>query len=175
MRSTTAAVWLGLALSACGGESSKPAAEPGATAVPAAPAAEPKAPAAPESDLATTERSGLPEDPVAAKAASEQWDKHLEHEDEERQMWFDHNRVAEHRAVVKLFTTARASYDRARNAAALEQARAAMPAKLAELQSRITEIDHWGNMSRLLPDYAALSALLGAEYADAKLASFKGD
>jgi hypothetical protein len=117
----------------------------------------------------------LPEDPEAAKRATAQWQEHLDHEEEERQMIFDHNRLKEHRALTKLFSAARARVDRARNAAAVEKARAEMPQQLAEIQKRITEIDHWGNNSRVLPNYAALSTALGGPYLDAKLAALEGD
>lgn len=145
----------------------RPAAEAPALPAPPPPVEATRAPSA--------DPTRLPEDPEAAKRASAQWDEHLEHEEEERQMIFDHNRLKEHRALVKVFAAARAKVDRARNAAAIEKARAEMPQQLAEIQKRVTEIDHWGNNSRVLPNYAALSTALGGPYLDAKLAALEGD
>ena len=117
----------------------------------------------------------MPEDPEAGKRAEQQWREHLEHEEEERQAWFDHDRLEQHRALVKLIAAARAGYDRARSEAALAKVRADMPQRIAEIRERVTEIDHWGNNSRVLPDYAVLSEALAGSYADAKLAALKGD
>jgi hypothetical protein len=50
-----------------------------------------------------------------------------------------------------------------------------MPRRLAEIHQRITAIDHWGNNSRLLGDYEALSGLLADGYADARIAAIRGD
>jgi hypothetical protein len=153
---------------ACRGEAGSPApaaqapARPDPARTQAAPSAQP-------------DPTRLPEDPVAAKQAEEQWRRHLEHEEEERQMWFDRARIAQHRALAKLLTDLRARYDHASSEAALAKVRADMPKRLAEVQRRVTEIDHWGNNSRLLPNYAALAAALAGPYADAKLAALKGD
>ena len=117
----------------------------------------------------------LPEDPVLGKQSEQQWREHLRHEEEERQMWFDQPRLEQHRAVAKLFAASRARYDRARTEAAVAKVRAEMPRRLAEVRSRVTKIDPWGNNSRLLPDYDALSTLLSGAYPDACVAAIKGD
>lgn len=143
-----------------------------AAPAPAAPAMHAPPPAA---KVAGPEPGRLPEDPVAAKAAEAQWRQHMEHEEEERQLAFDHNRLKEHRALTKLIAAQRTRLDHARSEAALAKVRADMPAQLAEIQRRVTEIDHWGNNSRLLPDYAFLSTMLAGAYADAKLSAIKGD
>jgi len=119
--------------------------------------------------------SGLPEDPVAAKRSEAQWREHLEYEEYERQMIFDRQRLGQHRALVKLLASSRARYDRAKSEAALAKVRAEIPKQVAEIRQRMTELDHWGNNSRALPDYDALSTLLAAGYGDAKAAALKGD
>ena len=50
-----------------------------------------------------------------------------------------------------------------------------MPALITEIRERITELDHWGNNSRLHPEYQALQSLLTDGYGAAKLAALKGD
>ena len=117
----------------------------------------------------------LPEDPVAGKQSQLQWREHMAHEEEERQMAFDAPRVPKHRALTKLIVASRARYDRAKTADGVEKVRAGMPRTLEEIRRRVTEIDHWGNNSRLLPDYDALSAQLAGAYADARIAAINGD
>jgi len=90
-------------------------------------------------------------------------------------LWFDRERVEEHRAVVELMKAARARYDRARSEAAVAKVRAAMPARLAQMRRRWTKIDPWGNNSPLLRDYEALSASLANTYADARVAAMRGE
>jgi hypothetical protein len=166
---------VGLAVLACCG----PAAAPSSAPAPAAPAPASPAPAAPAPapapPAATPDPSRLPEDPIAGKQSEQQWRQHMEDEERERQLAFDHNRVRAHRAVVRLFGAARARYDRARSAAAVAKVRSDMPAQIAEIRRRVTEIDHWGVNSPLLPDYEALENSLSAAYADAKLAALNGD
>jgi hypothetical protein len=163
---------VGLAvLVACCGPAAAPSSAPAAPA-PAAPA--PAAPG-PVPAPATPDPSRLPEDPIAGKQSERQWREHMQDEERERQLAFDHNRVRAHRSVVRLIGAARARYDRARSAAAVAKVRSDMPAQIAEIRRRVTEIDHWGVNSPLLPDYEALENSLSAAYADAKLAALNGD
>lgn len=152
----------------------RPAAEPAPAA--AAPVATPESalppPAAPK---VHTGPATLPEDPEKGQASTAQWQHHLEHEEEERQIAFDHARLKEHRAVVKLITAARARLDRAKTEAALDKAQADMPALITEIRDRIKDLDHWGNNSRLHPEYEALQFLLAGNYAAAKRAALQGD
>jgi hypothetical protein len=138
-----------------------------------APSAAPPAPSAPS--VASADPGRLPEDPVLGKQSEAQWREHLDEEEHERQALFDRQRLREHRALVKLIAATRARYDAAKTEAAVAKVRADMPRTTAEIQKRVTEIDHWGNNSRLLPDYEALSASLSESYPAAKTAALKGD
>jgi hypothetical protein len=115
------------------------------------------------------------ETPAAPAAAPRPPDPPRLPEEDERQLIFDHGHLRQHRALVKLIAAARARYDHARTDAARAKTRADMPGQITEMQRRVTEIDHWGVNSRLLPEYAALQASLANAYPDAKLAAIKGD
>ena len=117
----------------------------------------------------------LPEDPVAGKQSELQWREHMEEEEHERQIGYDRRFLKEHRALTKLIAAARARYDGAKTEAAVAKVRSGMPAQIAEVRRRVTEIDHWGTNSRLLSDYEALSASLTDAYPDAKIGALKGD
>jgi hypothetical protein len=117
----------------------------------------------------------LPEDAAAGLQSQLQWREHMAREEEERQMAFDRPRLDEHRAVAKLFASCRARYDRAETPAAVWTVQAEMPRRLAEIQARVKAIDHWGNNSRLLGEYEALSRSLSDGYADARIAAIRGD
>jgi len=119
--------------------------------------------------------SGLPEDPQAGRQSEADWRRHMDWEERERQLAFDKNRIAQHRAVIQRLATARARYDRAKTRAAVDRVRSEMPALRQELRSRTTEIDHWRVNSPLLADYDAEMAELERAYPDAKLAALGGD
>ena len=172
-----AAVAVALGAAACGDSSSaptpasKPAPPQTTSAAPAAPNPGHDAPRSPP-------RAGwqpLPEDPAAGKQSEEQWRAHLEHEDEERQMWFDLSRRAEYRTLLKQVATARAQYERVRKPADVERTRVRLQAKIGELQERVRQIDPVGNSSRAVPDLQALLAVLTGPYGDAKRAALEGD
>jgi hypothetical protein len=150
-----------LSATGCGRRAPAPAPQPSTASV---------APPAP-----TVDPSRLPEDPAAGRRSEEQWRKHMADEEHERQIGFDKRHLTEHRAVVALIAAARARYDRAGSEAALAQARTDMPRRIDEIRGRVTALDHWGVNSRLLEDYAALEKSLEQAYADARLASLKGD
>jgi hypothetical protein len=121
------------------------------------------------------EPPSLPEDPIAAKHASAQWDTHLDHEEEERQMFFDRPRLPQHRTIQRTLKQIRARYDKAKTEQAVEQAREDARRKLEDVGKQVHDLDPWGVNSRLLPDYAALQTSLGSAYADARLAAVRGD
>lgn len=169
MRHRSKLATLALALALCGCGSSKRA----------TPATPPSA-ATPPADLAPrppgiTATSTLPEDPVAAKRSTAQWQQHLDHEEDERQMGFDRRHLREHKALIKLFKNARAHYDDARDESALHKVSAGMPHELSQIERKLKELDPWGNNSRVLPDYAALQGMLGPTYENAKRAAMRGD
>ena len=124
---------------------------------------------------AVPDPSRLPEDPVLAERSQRQWREHMDEEEHERQLGFDHQHIKEHRAVVDRITRARAAYDRAGTEAALAKTRGDMPRQIADIRERVVRIDHWGVNSRLLPDYAVLEGLLERDYPDARLIALKGD
>jgi hypothetical protein len=117
----------------------------------------------------------LPEDPVAGKLAEQQWREHMEREEEERQMLFDRQRLREHRALVRLITTLRGRYDRAKTEPALGKVREGAAQKLDEIQKRAAAIDPDAVNSRLLGDYEALQSSLRNDYPDARAAALRGD
>ncbi len=117
----------------------------------------------------------LPEDAAAGAQSERQWREHMAREEEERQLGFDRARLDEHRAVAQLFASCRAGYDRALTDAAVAGVRAEMPGRLAQIHERMKAIDHWGNNSRLLGEYEALSLSLSDSYADARIAAIRGD
>jgi hypothetical protein len=117
----------------------------------------------------------LPEDPIAGKRSTAQWQQHLDFEEDERQMGFDRHHLREHEALLKSFKNARAHYDAARNESALKKVSAGMAHELAQIERKLKELDPWGNNSRVLPDYAALQAMLGPDYESAKRAAISGD
>jgi hypothetical protein len=142
---------------------------------PAPPAPKPASPQrapAPAAAVPPTNAAGdparLPEDPLLAARATAEWREHMEREERERQQGFDRSRLAQHRALVKKIRALRARLDRAGNDRAVATLAAAMPAEIEGLRQRVTEIDHWGTNSRLLPDYAALIAALSNPYLEAK-------
>src|SRR5262245_40851899 len=161
-----------VAVAACSSKPSEPAPAQAPAAAPVQPAAPAEAPKAPP---AAPDPTRLPEDPVAGKRSEEQWREHMQEEEEERQLAYDHARIPQHRALVKQIAAARARYDRARTEPALAKVRADMPKSIEQMRTRVTAIDHWGVSSRVLPDYAALQATLASAYPDAKLAALKGD
>jgi hypothetical protein len=166
MKSPNHVASLALAITLFGCGSSKHAA-------PAAPPRPPPADLAPRANTIAT--STLPEDPVAARRATAQWNQHLDHEEDERQMGFDRRHLREHEAVIELLKNARSHYDHARSESALQKVSAGMPRELAQIERKLKELDPWGNSSRVLPDYAALRALLGPTYERAKRAAIGGD
>jgi hypothetical protein len=141
---------------------------------PAAPPAQPAQPKPPP-PASPDDPKRLPEDPEAAKRSEAQWREHMKDEEDERQALFDKQHLAEHRALIKLIAAARTRYDHARTEDAIAKARTEVVASMDDMHKRVTEIDHWGTNSRLLPDYAAIETTLDASYPDTKLAALKGD
>ena len=117
----------------------------------------------------------LPEDPALGARSTAQWRTFMAAEERERQLQFDRNRIKQHRAVLRLLKAARARYDRARTKAAVEAVRIGFPATADDVHKRMTEIDHWGNNSKVLADYEALLHMLADDYAAARIAALDGD
>lgn len=124
--------------------------------------------------LVVAEQPPLPEDPVAGKRSEQQWKKHLQAEEVERQMLFDRNRLSEHRELIKRIKAARERLDQPKSARDLEHARATLAPVLSELQAGIDAVDRWKNSSRILSDYDALMAALKDSYPAARLAAMSG-
>lgn len=115
-----------------------------------------------------------PEDPAAAAKSTAQWREHLEAEEHERQILFDRARLKEHRAVLKVLVAARARYDRAKTKSAVLAVQEKLPATVADVRRRLTQIDHWGTNSRLLPDYDAYLKALGDGYPAGRIDAIAG-
>lgn len=171
--------WLGAALAlvvaataSCG--DARRASAPAVAGPEPAPAAAVQAKPVEPDEAVRPRRSGLPEDPVAGKLAYEQWKKHQLREAEERALWFDRERLAQHRALLEQLAAARAQYDRVRRTVDVDRARASVVRRLDQIQARMKQLDPWGNRSGVLPDYAALLELLSG-YPDAKGAELEGE
>jgi hypothetical protein len=116
----------------------------------------------------------LPEDPVAGKASEAQWRAHLEKEERERRLHYDRRKQSEHEVVLALIKNAREALDRAKTAPAIAQAQARLTPQITQIRKRIENIDHWGVNSNLLEEYAAMLAMLTADYPAARLAAVDG-
>jgi hypothetical protein len=125
--------------------------------------------------LVVADQPPLREDPVAGKRSSEQWDKHLQTEELERQFLFDKNRLPEHRVLMARIAEARAHWDNAESPTEFERARNALQPKLHTLRSNLDALDRWKNSSLILPDYEALLSALSDSYPAAKLAAIGGN
>jgi len=124
---------------------------------------------------APVDHERLPEDPVLAAMASAQWRAHLAAEERERKLAYDRRKLDEHRTVVTLLQSARDLYDRATTRRAVEKARAEQLSTLAKVRELVQSIDQWGVNSNVLGDYAAMLALLSADYPAARKASIDGN
>jgi hypothetical protein len=163
-----------LASAGCGRSDATPVGKAEPAKAPALEAATPHARLAPRAPRALA-AARLPEDPVAGARSTEQWRERRVSRLRKRQLDFDYEHLADHRAVIEKIALARSRYDRARSEAALSAARAAMPAQLDKIKASVVHRLDTGRGSRLLADYDALLAALATSYPDAKLASLRGD
>lgn len=124
--------------------------------------------------LVVADQPPLPEDPLAGKRSEQQWREHLEEEELERQMIFDHYRLDEHHALIARIRAARERLDQVKTARQLEQTRKALAPALKEIKQGIDAIDRWKNSSHILSDYEALLAALGESYPEALRRGFAG-
>jgi hypothetical protein len=116
-----------------------------------------------------------PEDPVAGAKSTQQWREHMAHEDRERKLRYDRDRMKDHRAVVKFLVATRARYDRARTRAAVLSMQKRLPPTIDGVRKRITKIDHWGTNSNLLDDYDAMLKALSDTYPAARITALDGE
>lgn len=112
---------------------------------------------------------------MAGQKSTAQWHEHLEEEERERKLGYDRRKLEQHRALLALLRGARARYDRAPSEREVLSTRASMRALADNARRRIEDIDHWGVNSNLLMDYAAMLDALAESYAQAKLASLRGE
>jgi len=140
--------------------------------------------AAPPPATATNARSGasepvtsgtLPEDPDAGARSSAEWRQHLAREEYERRLGYDRRKLVEHQAVLKTLRAARARYDGATTKSAVLSAERDFQATRPKLEKAFDSIDHWGNSSKVLPDYRALAETLSESYPTARIAALSGD
>jgi hypothetical protein len=117
----------------------------------------------------------LPEDPVKGAAATAQWRAHLAHEERERKLHYDRDRMKDHRAVLRFLVTTRARYERAPSKAAVLAIQARLPPAIEKVRRRITRIDHWRVNSNLLGDYDVMLAALADTYPAARISFLDGD
>jgi len=109
----------------------------------------------------------LPEDAELGRQATAQWQEHEEEEERNRRRCYDHERLAQHRAVVASLDGLRQRYERAKSQTELARARLAAQHDAAALRARIDAIDPWQNSSLLVADYDTLLAALEGRTADA--------
>jgi hypothetical protein len=117
----------------------------------------------------------LPEDPVLGAKSTQQWREHLVHEERERKLRYDRDRMQDHRAVLKVLVTTRARYDRATTRAAVLAIQKRLPPAVDGARKRMAAIDKWGTNSNLLQDYDALLKALSDAYPSARLAALAGE
>lgn len=158
---------LGMSLLAAACKSSgKPA---DSTSAPAA--ASHSSPAAPASGAS----GKLPEDPEAGARSAAQWREHLAREERERRLRYDRRKLHEHEEVLKELRTARRSFDDATTKPAVFSADRAFQATRPKLDAAFDAIDHWGNSSRVLPDYRKLVETFSDAYPGARMSAIGGD
>ncbi len=87
---------------------------------------------------------------------------------------FDRRRLKEHRQVLAALLAARTRYDQAQTRAALLQLQRTWPEASTPIRQRIEKLDHWGNSSNLLGDYAALLQTFARDYPEARLSALAG-
>jgi len=114
------------------------------------------------------------EDPVAGAKSTAQWREHLVAEEHERKLFYDRDRIKDHRAVLKVLVAARARYDRAKTKAAVLAVQKRLPPTVEDVRRRMTKIDHWGTNSNLLADYDAYLKALSDSYPAARVESLDG-
>lgn len=153
----------------------KRAAPPGATSDARTTGIASAAPSPGASSAVPSATPSLPEDPEAAARSLERWREHLEEEERERRLHFDRRKLPEHEAVVAKLQSARADFDRAESQAQLERARLSFLRNVADLERRFDHIDHWGNNSAVLADYAEIVKLLTRAYPAARRAALSGN
>jgi hypothetical protein len=112
---------------------------------------------------------------VKAAQATAQWEQHLQREEEERRLYYDHQHEKEHETVLAGLEQAKRRIDGATTNAALATAAAAAKASLPELRKHVAAIDPHRQSSSLLADYDAILAALDGPYAAARSASLRGD
>src|SRR6185503_20877760 len=95
--------------------------------------------------------------------------EHLKHEEHERKLHYDRDRLKQHRAVVKFLVATRARYDRAKTKAAVTAIRTRLPPAVAGVRKQITAIDKWGTNSNLLEDYDVFLKALSEGYPAARI------
>jgi hypothetical protein len=117
----------------------------------------------------------LPEDREAGEKSHQQWLKHLQFEERERQLGYDRRKLKEHRALIAVLEAARKRYDAARTLPAIEKLQARTPALAEDVRTRMIAIDQWGVNSRLGDDYKALLVSLSETYPTAAKAALRGD
>jgi hypothetical protein len=145
------------------GKSSEPA------PAPATPSA--ARPPAPEPSTAGT----LPEDPEAGARSAAQWRQHLEREERERRLGYDHRKLHEHEEVLKKLRGTRRSYDGASSKSAVQTAEREFRTLRPTLAALFEAIDHWGTNSKVLPDYRKLVDTFSDAYPNARIAALAGD
>jgi hypothetical protein len=122
----------------------------------------------------TAAAPSLPEDRIAGARSEAQWREHLQEEERERKVIFDHRRLPQHRVLLALLQDTRARYDRAKTPAALLKAEQSFTQASASIQQRLEQLDRWGNSSNLLSDYGALLQLFGGPYPEARRQALAG-
>ena len=117
----------------------------------------------------------LPEDPVAGEKSTQQWREHMRHEEHERKLHYDRDRLKQHRAVVKFLVATRARYDRAKSKGAITAIQTRLAPAVDGVRKQITAIDKWGTNSNLLEDYDAFLKALSDGYPAARITALEGD
>ncbi len=140
-----------------------------------APAAASHSSAAASASGASAESGKLPEDPEAGARSVAEWREHLQHEERERRLGYDRRKLHEHEEVLKELRAARRSFDDATTKPAVFRADRAFQAARPKLDAAFDAIDHWGNSSKVLPDYRKLVETFSDAYPGARMSAIGGD
>lgn len=118
--------------------------------------------------------SRLPEDPQAGARSVAQWREHLEEEERERKLRHDRRKLSQHRRLSQLLHATQRQYDRAASERAVVAAQKSFRASLPQLEKSFDAVDHYGDSSRLLPEYRKLLELFSDAYPAARIAVLAG-
>ena len=89
-------------------------------------------------------------------------------------MRHDRRKLPEHRRVSQLLRTTQRQYDKASTEQAVAAAQQSFRASVPQLEKSFDSIDHYGESSRLVPEYRKLVEMFTGAYPTARVAALAG-